>query len=153
DAIATSGSAIFVGGLFTHYQGQLANRIAKIDGATCALDTTFNPATSTSNGVNNSVLALAVSGSSLYIGGSFTTYRSTTVNRVAKVDIATGALDTIFSPATNPGFDNNVEALAVGGTSVYAGGTFSRYRNVTGSATRLAKLDLTTGVQDTTFSP
>ena len=150
-AVAATGNSIYVGGYFTHYQGAPANHLAKLDATTCALDTTFSPAVS--NGTDSQVLGLAIAGSSLYVAGAFTTYRGSSANRIAKLDLTSGALDTAFSPAAGNGFDNNVLAIAAAGNSLYLGGTFGSYRGALSSANRLAKLDLITGAQDTTFSP
>ncbi len=150
-ALAVSGNSIYAAGAFTHYKGASANRIAKIDATTCALDTTFSPPAN--NGFPSLVLALGISGTSIYVGGQFTTYRGVSANRIAKLDLTTGALDTIFSPPENNGFDNNIMALVTAGSSVYLGGTFNAYRGATNSAIKLAKLDLTTGALDPTFSP
>ncbi len=155
-AIATTPAAIFVGGSFTTYQGAPANRIAKIDAATCALDTTFSPAAA--NGFNDAVGALVVSATDVYVGGAFTTYRgvANSASRIAKLSIATGTLDTAFSPAgaNANGFNDAVNALATNGTDLYVGGAFITYRGPgAGSAQRIAKLNPTTGALDTTFSP
>ena len=144
-ALATIGSALFVGGSFTKYRGSVsANRIAKLDAATGALDTTFSPGGA--NGFNEPVLALAASGSTIFAGGLFTLYRDDKfADRIAKLDAATGALDETFGPQEGSnGFDNGrVHALAVSGGAVYAGGDFDSYRYDT--VNRYAKLDATTG--------
>jgi beta-propeller uncharacterized protein DUF5122 len=159
EAIVQANGSIYVGGEFTHYQGKLVNGLAKIDASTCALDTTFSPPAS--NGFNGIVLALAVSDSSLYVGGLFTAYRGVagSTNAIAKLDLTTGALDTTFSPpapASN-GFggisSSQVTSLAVAGSSLYVGGWFTAYRGVAGSANYIAKLDLASGAIDTSFSP
>lgn len=149
-ALAVGGS-VYVGGSFRHYQGAVANRVAKLDATTCALDTTFSPA---NNGFDGNVTALATSGTSLYLGGQFNAYKGVagSANRLAKLDLTSGALDTTFSPANVNGFNNIVLALHVNGTSLYVGGQFNMYKGVGGSALRLAKLDLTSGAIDTTFS-
>ena len=147
------GSSIYVGGQFRRYQGKPADRLAKIDATTCALDTTFSPPNG--NGFDATVAALATAGTSLYVGGAFTAYKgvANSANGIAKLDLTTGALDTTFSPANSNGFNNGVGALHVSGGSLYVGGAFSSYKGVANSANRLAKLDLTTGAIDTTFSP
>jgi hypothetical protein len=121
-ALAASASALYVGGQFTSYRGTTAHRLAKISLTNGELDTTFTEST----GPNNQVMALAVDGSSLYVGGYLTTYRGTTANRLAKVDLTSGALDTGFTQPT--GFDAEVTTLGGSGTSLYVGGDFSSYR-------------------------
>ncbi|HAR44225.1 MAG TPA: hypothetical protein DCS07_16595, partial [Bdellovibrionales bacterium] len=154
-AVVATDNAIYVGGSFSQYQGQSANRIAKLTKSTCALDTTFSP--EALNGFDNTVTALATTGTSLYVGGYFTAYRgvANSANRLAKLDLATGVIDTTFSPAgaaTN-GFNWSVNSLLISGTSLYVGGGFTAYKGIANSANRLAKLDLTSGAIDTTFSP
>ncbi len=154
-ALAVSGTSLYVGGYFSAYKGvaNSANRIAKLDLNTGALDTTFSPPGA--NGFDHSVYALAVSGSSLYVGGHFSAYRgvANSAKNIAKLDLTTGALDTTFSPPGANGFNYVVNALAVSGTSLYVGGWFTSYKGVANSAKNIAKLDLTTGALDTTFSP
>ena len=153
--LAVAGSSLYLGGNFSAYKGAAnsANRIAKLDLNTGALDTTFSPPAA--NGFNGTVSALKVAGSTLYAGGSFSAYKggTTSANRIAKLDLNTGALDTTFSPPAANGFNDDVQALAVAGSSLYVGGAFTDYRGVVGAANRIAKLDLTSGALDTTFSP
>ena len=69
-------------------------------------------------GMNGKVYALAVSGSDLYAGGSFTTAGEVSANRVAKWNGgAWSALDS--------GANDDVYALAVSGTVLYVGGAFT----------------------------
>ncbi len=151
-AIAVDGADVYLGGTFTAYRTLVANRVAKIDSATGALDTNFNPATS-GNGVNNTVRALAINSTHLYIGGDFTTYRGVTVNRITKVSRANFGVDTAFNPpAGGNGFSSGaVYALGLEGSSVWVGGTFVAYRGA--SASYLARLDTTTGEADLDISP
>jgi hypothetical protein len=93
---------------------------------------------------NGPVSALILSGNTLYIGGEFTEVRpaaggaSATRHRLAALDVKSGAL-----LPWNPGADGGVTALAVSGTTVYAGGGF---QNVGGQPRAyLAALDATTG--------
>ena len=71
-------------------------------------------------GMNNTVYALAVSGTDVYAAGEFTTAGGVPANRVAKWNGAAWS-------ALGSGIGNNtVTALAVSGTDVYAGGTFTQ---------------------------
>ena len=72
-------------------------------------------------GPGNNVFALAVSGSHLYVGGTFTTIGFVSVNHIASWDLQSGG----WAPLAN-GVDGNVTALAVNGNIVYAGGVFTR---------------------------
>ena len=70
--------------------------------------------------------AIAVGGSTVYVGGTFTTLEAdcngglnVTRNRLAAFDAVSCPLD------WNPDVDNAVQSLAVSGGSVYAGGKFT----------------------------
>lgn len=150
-SLAIAGTSLYVGGSFDDYRGASANNIAKLDLVTGALDTTFSPPTN--NGFDDRVCMLAASMTSLYVTGNFTEYRGDSANRVAKLDLVTGALDTTFSPPANNGFDGSGDAIAVAGGAVFVSGTFNEYRGVAFSAKNFAKLDAVTGTLDTTFGP
>jgi len=150
-ALSASGDAVYLGGAFTSYRGSVANRVAKVSLSTGALDTTFNPS-SGGNGTSGEVRALQLSadGLTLYVGGNFTSYRSATANRVAKVHAQTGVLDTSFNPASGGNGTNNiVYSLWLDGADLYIGGSFGNYRGT--AVTRLAKVNSTSGVLDATF--
>src|SRR3989442_1339559 len=64
DALAISGSTVYVRGNFASIGGMSRNRIAALDAASGAA-TAWNP------NADNNVYALAVSGSTAYVGGGF----------------------------------------------------------------------------------
>ena len=87
---------------------------------------------------SSSVNSLAISGSTVYIGGDFTSIGVTARNGLAAV----GTDGTLLSWDPNairaPSANSNVNALAINGSSIYAGGNFS----VGGTArNRLAAID------------
>lgn len=155
--LAWSGTALYVVGDFTTYRGiaNSARHIAKLS-VTGALDTTFHPVSAT-GGFDGDGFSLALDGNSLFVGGSFSAYRGVADSAVqfAKLNATTGALDTVFGPGgrNGNGFDARVDAIAVSGNAVYVGGVFNSYRNVSGSARGLIKLNTTTGAVDTSFLP
>ncbi len=64
------------------------------------------------------------------MGGFFTNVGPAVRNRVAAVDVATGAVTT-FDPNAN----GNVNSLAVAGATVYVGGNFTTVAGIGGLAT------------------
>src|SRR5205085_2620924 len=75
-------------------------------------------------GMNNSVVAIAISGSYVYAGGQFTTAGTcNTCNHIAKWDTNTSTWSALDSGmgGTNP----YVYAIAISGSDVYAGGYFT----------------------------
>jgi len=123
-AISISGTDVYVGGLFTTAtQGDSStcadcNKIAKWDGSA------WSPL---GKGTENTVTAIAISGSNVYAGGNFTytTQADETTcdncNKIAKWD---GSDWSALGTGINDGNDGGVWALATNGTDVYAGGNF-----------------------------
>ena len=75
-------------------------------------------------GWTTSVDALAVSGTTLYAGGDFTTAGGVAANYIAKWNGSAWS-------ALGAGMNNDVYALAVSGTTLYAGGDFTTAGGVT----------------------
>ncbi len=138
------GGSLYVGGDFGLYRGQSAQGIAKLDLVNGDLDLTFTPATA----FNSYVSTLVSDGTHLYVGGNFTTYNGATAQRLAKLHLTTGVLDTTFTTAT--GANDYIMGAAIYGSHIYIAGNFTTYRG--SPATRVAKILLSTGALDTTFS-
>ena len=117
-ALAVSGSNVFAGGSFTIAADLPANRIAKWDG---------NSWSALGAGTDWGVGAIAVSGSDIYAGGGFTTAGSNTVNSIARWDGNSWS-------ALGLGLNGTVETLAVSGSDLYVGGGFTRATNNSGLA-------------------
>ncbi|MBK8287283.1 MAG: delta-60 repeat domain-containing protein [Cellvibrionales bacterium] len=82
---------ILLGGAFNRYNGMLSNRIARLlpNGS---IDATFNIGI----GADNSIGRLAVqSDGKIIIGGGFTSYHGTAINRIARLN-TDGSLDSTF---------------------------------------------------------
>jgi hypothetical protein len=141
-ALAVSGGTVYVGGSFSAACGSSSgvtacvsrNNLAALDASTGSVKA-WNP------DANLAVRALAVSGGTVYVGGSFTTMNGgVTRNRLAAVDANTGIV-TSWDPNAN----GSVQALAVNGGTVYVGGFFT---TMNGGVARneLAAVDATTGL-------
>jgi sugar lactone lactonase YvrE len=148
-------SGIYVGGdLVLSPQRSQPAIIARVDvtsgTATAVVSSPELPAAATRPAANGlrTVLALGRDTSRLLVGGDFSDYGLATRTRLAAYDLTTGALDRGFDPAPN-GDVMTVKGSA-DGTSVYVGGQFSSLGGA--SRSNLAKLSLTTGLADTTFT-
>jgi hypothetical protein len=162
-AIAVSGTDVYAGGVFTNVNNHgtvlnAADLVAKWDGADwSALG---------NNGMNdgifcaacgNSVRAILVKGSDVYVGGSFADLRINNVvtpaaDYIAKWD---GAQWTSLSDngAGNGSLDSNVYALTMQGADLLVGGAFTNVNNngtVIGEADYLAAYGVTASTVDTT---
>jgi hypothetical protein len=81
---------------------------------------------------------MVIDGSTLYVGGQFTSIGGQTRNRAAALDIATGT-----PTAWDPNANGLVRTLTLDGANVYAGGFFT---NIGGQLrNNIAKLNTTTG--------
>lgn len=140
--VADGAGGYYIGGDFTGVGGVVRHRIAHITAAGTV--DAFDP------DVDGPVYALALSGGTLYAGGKFTTVNGDRRrNRLAAFDTKTGST-TAFDPDVNPVGSSWVTALAVSGTTVYAGGTFLTVnvdggRNYDTARSRLAAFDAATG--------
>lgn len=100
---------------------------------------------------NGRVSAILTVGSSVILGGDFTSVvdtngRSFNANRLAKYVPGTGTFDTSWTPSVN----GPVFALAASGNQVFVGGLFTSVAGSTKSA--LAAVSLSTGALDKTFT-
>ncbi|MGL5865011.1 MAG: fibronectin type III domain-containing protein [Dermatophilaceae bacterium] len=78
--------------------------------------------------VTGAVLAVAVDGDTVYLGGDFTAVNGVPRRNLAAVSLATGALS-----AWQPQAFGVVETIAVRASSVYVGGAFEQIQDGTGS--------------------
>jgi len=142
NALAISGDTLYVGGTFVEIAGVPRTSIAALslggasDGAAVA---GFDPSPSYFGcAFCSSIAALAISGSTLYVGGSFDTIAGEPRGNLAGVDAVDGTA-TAFDPAPNA----NILSLAAVGSTIYAGGGFTQ---IGGQArTYGAALDAATG--------
>lgn len=146
--IAPSGASVFIGGAFTVVHGTShIFELAKVD-ATTGVPTSWAPTiTGSGGGAGPVVTALAVSGSSVYIGGAFDTVDGATRHNAAAIDAGTATTLEPWNPDVGPSdgaFVPSVSALAVSGSTVYVAGSFKTI-NGTVVRTNAAAVDATTG--------
>lgn len=137
--LVVSGEAVHAGGQFTSIGGETRNHLAALDALTGAA-TSWNPnITGTEQQPNSAwVDAIAVSDTTVYVGGAFGKVGGQIRSNIAAIDVRTG-----IAIPWNPDANSVVDAIALSGTTVYAGGRFSKI----GGQTRfqLAALDRLTG--------
>jgi uncharacterized delta-60 repeat protein len=106
-----SDGKIIIGGEFTSYSGSSINRIARLN-TSGTLDTSFNVGAGASSTILTSTIQ---SDGKIIIGGAFTSYSGSSVNRVIRLN-TDGSLDTTFSVSfdgTDPSFNSNTEVVLV----------------------------------------
>ncbi len=139
-----SGDYIYLGGGFTHVQGEngniARNRVARIQLSTGNVDA-WNP------NANNTVQSFVVDGSDIYVGGQFTTIGGQSRDRLAKLNNTTGAADATW----DPGASSSVIAIDKDDDYVYVGGYFTTAGGQTRN--RVARLNKTNGDADATWNP
>ncbi len=134
NAIVRSGSTLFVGGSFTYVGGMARNRLASIDLASDTV-TPWNP--NLNNAAN--ALALDATATTVFVGGAFTTVNGGTArNRLASFPVSGSTVN-----AWNPNVNATLNALAIDGSTLFAGGTFTAVGGV--GRNRAAAFDLSTG--------
>jgi len=141
--MVVAGSRIYLGGEFTQVNGTSRMRLAALDATTLALDATF--VAEAEGGGSPSVCALAVDGSTVYVGGAFTMVNGASRANLAAVSATTGATLLGFTGTA----DGRVNALAVSGSALFAAGDFN---TIGGSSRRgIARLASATGLADVAF--
>jgi len=156
-ALAISSGSLFIGGTFQGYRAETADKasyITKVNVSTGAVDSGFlNSDSSKVGSPDGAVYAVAVSSdnATVYLGGAFSTYRSTGAGKIVSINVTNGVVNGEVSASATGG---NVYAIALSGTSMFVGGAFTSY-NSSGKAYRLMKLNKAAGVfsLDLTFAP
>lgn len=133
--LVLSGSTLYVGGNFTTAGGAARANLAAIDTVT-GLATSWNPGIS--GGYFAYVYSIGLTGSTLYVGGSFTTAGGSSRDNLAAIDTATG-----LATSWNPGTNGVVYSLSLGSSTVYIGGDFTTAGG--SSRSRVAGISLSTG--------
>jgi uncharacterized delta-60 repeat protein len=138
-----SSGDYFVGGQFTSYSGVSCNNIIKLT-STGSIDNTFSIGTGTNNLVNS---VLVQPDGKIIIAGFFTSYSSTTANRIVRLN-TNGTIDNTFTTGT--GFSNDVfQAVLQTDGKIVCVGNFGSYNGTT--IDRVCRLN-TDGTIDGTFT-
>jgi hypothetical protein len=134
-SIAEAGSMMVVGGRFSSVADNSTSvtnnmprsNVFAFSATTGAISQGFAPQ------VNGDVWSVLSDGTSVYIGGGFTTVNGVSRPALAKLNLATGALDTTFAPTFKGG---RVSDMALSHGQLIVSGIFTK---------RLVALDPTTG--------
>src|SRR4029079_17833990 len=122
-ALAVGGGVVYAGGVFTKAGGVAHAGLAAFDAPTGAVRS-FAAGVA---GPGPLVAALELSGSTLYVGGAFTTLGSSPRTNLGSIDLTSGQA-TPWNPAPN----DLVNAIAAGaGGKVFVGGFFTKVNNTT----------------------
>jgi hypothetical protein len=141
NAIVVSGTTVYLGGQFTSLrpagspagQGEVTRNHAAAVSLTTGALLPWNP------NVNNTVRALHVVKSTVYLGGAFTQVGGVGRARIAAVNSSTGALVSGFKASAS----GEVFSIAANGSSLFLGGGFG---TVDGAARpNVAAVNTTTG--------
>ncbi|MHC1727281.1 MAG: DUF1566 domain-containing protein [Syntrophobacteraceae bacterium] len=140
--LVVNGGIVYAGGGFSSIGGAQRRGIAALDMYGNA--TSWDPA----GNLYATVKALVLNGETIYVGGDFTSMGGEERNNIAALDIATGN-----ATSWNPNADDiyaRVNALAVSGGTVYAGGFFP---TIGGEIRKnIAAIDISTG-KATSWNP
>ena len=126
DALAVSGATVFAAGAFGKAGTVATNSIAAWNGsAWSALGKGLWSCSACSPVQAGDVSALAVSGATLYAGGSFDHAGTVAANNIASWNTGSSAWSALGSGVV-PGYLGGVFALAVNGTSLIVAGDFTK---------------------------
>ncbi len=146
-AVVQSDGKILIGGVFADFNNATANRIVRLN-ADGTRDTTFT--TNTGTAFNDSVYAIAIqSDGKILVGGDFTTFNGTTVNRIVRLN-ADGTRDTTFTTSTGTAFNAYINTVAIQSDGkILVGGSFTNFNGT--AVNRIVRLNAD-GTRDTAFS-
>ena len=117
-AIVASGTTVVVGGEFTAVGGVMRDGLAAVDLAT-GRPTGWHPRLAAQRGLQPEVSTIALSGSTVYVGGDFARVGGKPRVEVAAVDSRSGRV-TSWAPQITA--DNQVLAVETAGPNVFFGG-------------------------------
>jgi len=131
-ALAISGTDLFVGGNFLSVSSGSQNNLSASNIArwSTAGNSWSLLGTPTQNGASNGVMALAVNGSDLYVGGDFFTVSSGSQDAVSARQIAkwsmVGSAWTLMGSDAQNGTDGRVSSIVMHGSDLFVGGWFTK---------------------------
>ena len=139
-----SDGKIIVGGQFSSFNGVLINRIARLN-QNGSLDATFDIGT----GFNSTVRSINIqTDGKIVVGGSFTEFNGTTVNRIIRLN-SDGTIDPSFDSGV--GFNGDVRSLNIQTDGkIIVGGDFTSFNGVTRNYITRLNSD---GSLDVSFNP
>ena len=145
-AIQSDGK-ILLGGDLTTWNGTTVNRIVRLN-SDGTRDTAFT--TNTGTGAGNTVYQITVQpDGKILVGGSFTTWNGTTVNRIVRLN-SDGTRDTTFTTNNGTGASSTVSSIAVQSDGkIIIGGFFTSWNGTT--VGRIVRLN-SDGTRDTAFT-
>lgn len=121
NVIAFGGSTVYVGGEFSNIGGENRNRLAALNianGTNVAAATVWDP------DLNREAHSFAISGNTLYVGGSFTTVGGQSRNWLAAFDTISGTLTSLNGSGGSLSPSGQINALLVSDNVLYVGGRF-----------------------------
>jgi hypothetical protein len=144
DAVEIVGDTVYAGGRFANaVKGALTQPRANLM-AVSAITGDLLPFRADTNGTVNAIVS---DGSSLYVAGNFTMINGVARNRIAKLNLTTGAVDLRFTAAS----PNVVHDMTIIGGKLYLVGEFNNVNNT--PRKRAAAVNTTNGGLDPTFNP
>lgn len=140
-----SNKDVFAVGTFTSYKTISANRIIKLKKEDASIDANFNYGVGF-NGVTNTEAFAIQDDDKILIGGAFTSYNNTTMNRIIRLN-PNGSIDDTFIIGT--GFNNQVISIILqSDQKIVVLGTFTKYNGI--NASKIIRLN-SDGSIDPTF--
>jgi trimeric autotransporter adhesin len=136
-AVAANGD-VYVGGEFDSAGGNPASNVARWNGSSWSA---LGSGVWSSGSATSKAYAIAISGSDVYVGGTFENAGADVANNVARWDGS--AWHTLGGGVT--GYNVAVNALAVSGSAIYLGGYFDTAHNPGGGTVAVASVAVWTG--------
>ena len=123
-ALTIDGTTLYLGGGFSSIGGESRTNLAALDTST-ALATAWAPTgTYSIFGMGPFIGTIEVDNGIAYVGGGFTELGGQARVGIAGIDTGT-AVASVWNPNLTSGFGNTINAVALDGSAVYLGGSFT----------------------------